>query len=50
MIDGVDEPQADVCVVVGHEHDIKKLLALWVKLPQPSVHRLQSLRTYQTQI
>lgn len=45
VVDGVDESQADICVVVGHEHDIEELLALWVKLPQLSVHSLQSLGT-----
>lgn len=45
VIDGVDESQAYVCVVVGHEHNIKELLALGVKLSQLGVHSLQSLRT-----
>ncbi|TNN87127.1 hypothetical protein EYF80_002329 [Liparis tanakae] len=45
MIDGIDESEADVCVVVGREHDIKELFALGVKLPQPRVHSLQSLDT-----
>lgn len=47
MIDGIDESQADVCVVVGHEHDVKELLALGVKLPQLRVHSLQSLAAQQ---
>lgn len=43
MVDGVDESQADVRVVVGHEHHVEDLLAVGVQLPQASVHRLQSL-------
>lgn len=45
MIDGVDESQADVRVVVGHEHDIKQLLALRVNVPESCIHSLQSLKT-----
>lgn len=45
VINGVDESEAHVCVVVGHEHNIEQLLALWVNLPQSCVHGLQSLRT-----
>lgn len=45
MIDRIDESQADVGVIVGHEHDVKELLALGVNLPQLRVHSLQSLRT-----
>lgn len=45
MIDGVDEPQADVSVVVGHEHHIKQLLALRVNLSQSCIYSLQSLGT-----
>lgn len=45
MIDGVDESQADVRVVVGHEHDIKQLLALGVNVPESCIHSLQSLET-----
>lgn len=45
MIDGVDESQADVRVVVGHEHDVKQLLALGVNVPESCVHSLQSLET-----
>lgn len=45
MIDRVDESQANVGVVVGHEHHVKQLLALGVNLPESCVHRLQSLET-----
>lgn len=44
MVDGVDEADPDVRVVVGHQHDVEQLLALRVKLPQPRVDGLQSLR------
>lgn len=44
MIDRIDESQADIGVIVGHEHDVKELLALRVNLPQLRVHSLQSLR------
>lgn len=46
MIDGVDEPDSHVCVVVCHQNDVKQLFTLWVQLPQTSVHRLQSLSGY----
>ena len=49
VVDGVDESEADVCVVVGHEHNVKELLTLWVQLPQPSIHCLQSLGSCQTE-
>ena len=45
MVDGVDESQADVSVVAGHEHHVEELLAVGVQLPQADVHRLQSLPT-----
>lgn len=32
-------------MVVGHEHDIKQLLALGVNLPESCVHGLQRLQT-----
>lgn len=46
MINGVDEPDSYVCVVVGHQNDVKQLFTLWVQLPQTSVHFLQSLSGY----
>ena len=45
MIDGIDESRANVCMVVGHKHNIKQLLTVRVKLPQLSVYSLQSLGT-----
>ncbi|TNN59433.1 hypothetical protein EYF80_030348 [Liparis tanakae] len=43
VVDGVDEPDTHVGVVVRHQHDVEQLLAQRVQLPQASVHRLQSL-------
>ena len=43
VVDGVDEPDSYMCVVVRHQHDVKELLALRVQLPQTVVHGLQSL-------
>ena len=43
MIDAVYEAHPDLCVVVGHQHDVKQLLAVGVQLPQPSVHVHQRL-------
>ena len=45
MIDGINESKADICMVVGNEHDVKELLALGIKLPQLSVDSFQSLGT-----
>lgn len=43
MVDGVDEPDSYMCMVICHQHNVKQLFTLWVQLPQSSVHRLQSL-------
>lgn len=43
MVDGVDEPDSYVGVVVRHQNDVKQFFTLRVQLPQTSVHRLQSL-------
>lgn len=43
MVDGVDEADPYVRVVVGHQHDVKQLLALRVELAQSGVDGLQSL-------
>lgn len=43
MVDGVDEADPHVGVVVRHQNDVEQLLALRVQLPQASVHRLQGL-------
>lgn len=32
MVDGVDEPDSYVCVVVRHQNNIEQLLTLWVQL------------------
>lgn len=43
VVDGVDEPDPHVRVVVRHQHDVEQLLALRVQVPQTRVHRLQRL-------
>lgn len=43
MIDGIDESQADISVVVGDENNVKELLTLRIKVPQLSVDCLQGL-------
>lgn len=43
VVDGVDEPDSYMCMVVRHQHNVKELLALWVQLSQTGVHSLQSL-------
>lgn len=43
VVDGVDEADPYVRVVVGHQHDVEQLLALRVQLAQSSVDGLQSL-------
>lgn len=43
MVDGVDEPDSYVRMVIGHQHNVKQLLTLWVQLTQPGIHSLQSL-------
>lgn len=45
VIDGVDESQTNVGVVVGHQHHVEQLLALGVNVPQSCVHGLQRLET-----
>lgn len=40
----IDESQANICVVVGHEHNVKELVALRVQLPQSGVYSLQGLQ------
>lgn len=49
IIDGIDEPQSNVSVVVGHQHHIKQLLTVWVNLPQSCIHSLQGLGTRSTE-
>lgn len=43
MVDGVDEADPYVRVVVGHQHDVEQLLALRVQHAQSGVDGLQSL-------
>lgn len=50
MVDGVDEPDSYMRMVVCHQHNVKKLFTLWVQLPQSSVHRLQSLSEHTNRI
>lgn len=43
MIDGVDEPDPNMCVVVRNQDDVKQFFTLWIQLPQARVDCLQSL-------
>lgn len=43
VIDAVDEANSDLGVVISHQHNIKQLLAVWVKFPQASVYIHQCL-------
>lgn len=49
MVDGVDEPDSYMCMVVRHQDNVEQLFTLWVQLPQSSVHGLQSLSDYSSQ-
>lgn len=44
MINAVDEAHSDLGVVVGHQDDVKQLLAVRVELPQAVVDVHQRLR------
>lgn len=44
MINAVDEAHSDLGVVVGHQDDVKQLLAVRVELPQSVVDVHQRLR------
>lgn len=44
MINAVDEAHSDLGVVVGHQDDVKQLLAVRVELPQSVVDVHQCLR------
>lgn len=46
VVDGVDESDAYVGMVVSYQHNVKKLLTFWVELPQPVVYCLQCLRKH----
>lgn len=48
MVDGVDEPDSYVRMVIGHQHNVEQLLTLWVQLTQSGIHCLQSLMGYRT--
>lgn len=48
MVDGVDEPDSNVRMVIGHQHNVEQLLTLWVQLTQSGIHGLQSLTGYRT--
>lgn len=45
MVDGVDEADPDMSVVVRHQHDVKQLFALRIQLAQTGIYRFQSLLT-----
>lgn len=49
MVDGVDEPDSYVCMVVRHQDNVEQLFTLWVQLPQSSVHGVQSLSDHSSQ-
>lgn len=40
MIDGIDEPQTNIGMVVGDENHIKELLTFRIKFPQLSIDGL----------
>ena len=44
MVDGVDEPDAYMCMVVRHQNNVKQFFTLWIQLPQTIVDCLQSLQ------
>lgn len=46
MVDGVNQPDSYVCMVVRHQNNIKQLFTLWVQFSQTGVHCLQSLLGY----
>jgi len=46
MVDGVDESDAYVGMVVSYKHNVKELLTFWVELPQSVVYCLQCLRKH----
>lgn len=43
VINAVDEANSHLSVIVGHQDDVKQLLAVWIELPQPGVDVHQSL-------
>lgn len=43
VIDAVYEAHAHLGVIVGHQDDVKQLLALWIEFPQPRVDVHQRL-------
>lgn len=50
MVDGVDESDSYVCMVVRHQNNVKQFFTLWVQLPQTSVDSFQSLSSYRSQV
>lgn len=48
MVDGVDEPDSHVRMVVRHQNNVKQFFTLRVQLPQTSIDRLQSLSGHST--
>jgi len=44
MVDGVDEANSDVGVVVAHKNHVESLLLVGVYLEQAPIHFTQSLR------
>lgn len=46
VINAVNEANSDLGVVVGHEDDVKQLLAVRVELPQSVVDVHQRLKSY----
>lgn len=43
VINAVDEANADLSVIVGHQDNVKQLLAVWIELPKPRVDVHQGL-------
>lgn len=46
MVDGVDEPDANMCMVVRHQNNVEQFFTLRIQLPQTIVDRFQSLSGY----
>lgn len=43
VVDAVDETDTHLSVVVCYQNNVKDVLTVWVQLPEPPVHSLQSL-------
>ena len=48
MVDGIDESDSYMGVVIGYQDDVKQFFTLWVQFSQTGIHRLQRLTEEQT--